>query len=86
MTEPATITLKEDRIRERVAAGAETSTPVAKIIKANIPNLLEERQEKQLSKKQAVRKARKTRNAGKEKTVSEAKAKKKAKRAKKQDK
>ena len=82
MTDPSTIELKEDRVRERIEAGAQTSDVVAKIIKEKIPGLLEERSEKQLSKLQEQRKARKARSKGKEKKVSEAKAKKKAKKAK----
>lgn len=82
MTDPSTVELKEDRIRERIEAGAETSDVVAKIIKQKIPGLLEERSEKKLAKLQAQRKARKARSQGKDKKVSEAKAKKKAKKAK----
>lgn len=82
MTDPSTVELKEDRIRERVAQGAETSETVATLIKKNIPGLLEEREEKNLNSLRTRRSARKVRNKGKEKVVSERKAKKKAKKAK----
>lgn len=62
--------------------GAQTTEKVAKIIKANIPGLLEARSEAQLDKTAARRKARKERNKGKEKVASEAKTKKRAKKAK----
>ena len=82
MTDPSTITIKEDRIRARVAEGAQTTRMVAKIIKNEIPGLLEEIETRQTTSKVARRTARKERNKGKEKVVSERKAKKKAKKAK----
>lgn len=82
MTDPSTVQLKEDRIRERVAQGAETTATVAKLIKQNIPGLLEQREEKNLDSLRARRTARKARNKGKDKVVSERKAKKQAKKNK----
>ena len=61
MTDPATVELKEERIKHWVEAGAHATGRVADIIKTKIPNLLEERTERQVAKKQAARKARKER-------------------------
>ena len=81
MTEPATIIVKEDRIRERLSKGATTSEVVKGIIKKSIPNLIEDAESKRLEKLQAQRKARKARSKKTEKRVSEGKAKRKASRA-----
>ena len=61
MTDPATVELKEERIKHWVAKGAHATSRVADVIKQKIPNLLEEREERQTAKIQAARKARKER-------------------------
>jgi small subunit ribosomal protein S16 len=61
LTDPPTVSLKEDRVKDRVAKGAIVTETVSKIIKKNIPNLLEDVANRRRAKIQARRKARKTR-------------------------
>ena len=63
MTEPATITLKEEAVRKWVAAGAKATPKVRDIIIKNIPGLIEEKETAQRNKIQERRKARKERQA-----------------------
>jgi small subunit ribosomal protein S16 len=59
LTQPATITLKEDRVRYWVGVGAQQSRLVGDLIKKEIPGLLEERTTAKQAKVQAKRKKRK---------------------------
>jgi small subunit ribosomal protein S16 len=61
LKEPATIILKEDRVRYWLSVGAQTTPLVRSIIKKSIPGLMEGLEKGRLDKLQAARKARKTR-------------------------
>ena len=61
LKEPATIVLKEDRVRYWLSVGAQTTPLVRSIIKKSIPGLMEGLEKSRLDKLQAARKARKTR-------------------------
>lgn len=65
MTKPATVVLKVERVKHWIGVGAQPSETVGSIIKKQIPNLLEERTTRQLTKLKAARKARKARMAKK---------------------
>ena len=62
MTEPHTLTLKEDRVKYWVGIGAQTSGLARDLINKQIPGLLEEREKRQREKIQAVRAKRKKRH------------------------
>lgn len=81
LTNPATVTLKEDRVRHWVAQGALTSDTVSSIIEGQIPGFLSELQEKRVAKVRSRRAARKAsaKKAGAKRTKSEAKLKRIAK-------
>lgn len=80
-TNPATVTLKEEKVKKWVATGAEVSESVRSIIEKLHPGLVKNREEAQRKKIQAARKKRKARLAGK--TDAKKAAKKSAKTAKK---
>lgn len=61
LKEPATIVLKEDRVRYWLSVGAQTTPLVRSIIKKSIPGLMEGLEKNRLDKLQAARKARKAR-------------------------
>lgn len=63
LTNPSTVTLKEDRIKWWIEHGATATSVVRDIIRKKMPNLIEAREEHQLKKLQAARKARKARAA-----------------------
>jgi len=64
-SDPARITLKEDRVRHWVSVGAQTTEIVRNLIERTFPGLITEREKHALSKLQAARKKRKARLAGK---------------------
>lgn len=59
LTEPATILLKEDRIKHWIGVGARPSDTVAQVIKKTIPGYLEEIEGGRLKKLRAARAKRK---------------------------
>lgn len=61
MTNPATITMKEDRIKRWMAVGAQQTRIVRSLITKQIPGLVEEKEKAQREKIQARRKQRKER-------------------------
>ncbi|HMO02273.1 MAG TPA: 30S ribosomal protein S16 [Oligoflexia bacterium] len=61
LTNPATITFNKDLAQKWIVNGAKPSRKVGDIIKKELPNFLEERVAKKISKIQAKRKARKAR-------------------------
>lgn len=61
LTEPATILLKEDRIKHWIGVGALPSQTVSEVIMKTIPGYLEEVQSGRLKKIQAIRAKRKAR-------------------------
>jgi small subunit ribosomal protein S16 len=69
MTEPSSVVLKEDRIKNWVSKGALPSPLVRKLIQDNFPGLLEEREKNQRSRIQAARKKRKERAASRSKAA-----------------
>ena len=58
LNNPARITLKEDLVKKWMQAGAKPTLVVRSIIKRTIPGYVEAREEHQLKKTQAARKAR----------------------------
>ncbi len=82
MLNPAVFTLKEDRIKHWVSAGAYTTDIVKSLIKKQIPGLIEAKETVRVEKIQAKRKARKAKleKAGK-KLGNTKKKEKKAKKA-----
>lgn len=82
MTEPATVTLKEESIRNWVAQGAKPTRLVAGLLKKNIEGLLEDKEKAQREKIQERRAKRKKRSAGKEKASNPRRERKKQKRQK----
>ena len=73
MVEPHAVALKEDLIKKWLTEGAQVSDTVASLIKKQFPGFLEAIIDVRLKKKQAARKARKTRSAGKTKTAAKKK-------------
>lgn len=67
LNDPATIVLKEDRVRHWMALGAQVTPIVRTIIRKTVPGLIESLEKSRIEKKQAARKARKTRSATREK-------------------
>lgn len=67
MSEPAVVSLQEDKIKKWIGVGAQYSGVVRDLIKKNIPGLIEKREDHQKAKIQAARKARKARAAKKKK-------------------
>lgn len=63
MVDPAAVVLKEDRVKKWIQNGARPSTMVRSLIRKNIPGMIEERENHQLEKVRARRKARKQRQA-----------------------
>lgn len=61
LKDPASIVLKEDRVRYWLSVGAQTTPLVRSIIKKGIPGLMEDLEKGRLDKLQAARKARKAR-------------------------
>lgn len=61
MTEPATVTLKEDRLRYWAGVGALPTTQTQRLVEKQLPGLFVERFTAQRGKIQARRKARKQR-------------------------
>lgn len=60
---PYTFTMKEDKVKKWIEAGAQPTLIVKNLIKKQIPGFIETRTEKQKSKIVAARKARKARIA-----------------------
>ena len=81
MVTPASISLKEDRVKHWIEAGAETSRLVKDVIKKQIPGYLEERETAKRSKIAQRRKSRRERvkAAGKRTAKKAAKTAKKSK-------
>lgn len=65
LTDPATVTLKEDRVKYWVGMGAQTSDTVAQIIEKQIPGFLGDIDTKKRAKIKAARSKRKARSKGK---------------------
>ena len=63
LTNPITVTLKEDRVKYWVGVGAKPSQTVAAIIDSKLPGYLEGLDTARLDKIRTARKARKTRAA-----------------------
>ncbi len=61
LTNPETVSMKEERIKHWIEQGAQPSDTVAQVIKRNIPGFLEEKETKRLDKKRALRAKRKAR-------------------------
>ena len=61
LTEPATVLLKEERIKHWIGVGAKPSQTVSEVIKRTIPGYLEEVESSRLKKLQATRAKRKAR-------------------------
>lgn len=66
LVEPATIVLKEDRVRYWLSVGAQTTPLVRNIIKKSIPGLMEGLEKSRLDKLQKARRARKERAKARE--------------------
>jgi len=66
LSEPATIVLKEDRVRHWLAMGAQTTPLVRSIIKKNTPGLMEGLEKSRLEKLQSARRSRKERAKARE--------------------
>ena len=83
LTDPITLTLKEERVKYWVGVGAAPSPTVASMINKRLPGFLEELNKKRLEKVRAVRAKRKTRaKAGGSKKAEKAPAKKAKAKAK----
>lgn len=65
MVEPPLITMKGDRIKHWIGVGAEVTGVTRKLIKAEVPGVLEARDDNQRAKIQDARKKRKARLAKK---------------------
>lgn len=63
MTEPRTVTLKQDRVKHWIENGASTTDRVKIFIQEHIPQLIEEKEEAKRNKIKAQRKKRKERAA-----------------------
>ena len=61
---PPKIVLKEDRVKEWIEKGAQTTSLVRSIIKKTIPGYMEGKEASRLAKVQKARKARKARAKG----------------------
>jgi len=61
LTNPETVSMKEERIKHWIEQGAQPSDTVAQVIKRNIPGFLEEKETKRLDRKRALRAKRKAR-------------------------
>lgn len=61
LTDPATIIVKEDRVRKWVDEGAQMTVQVRSIIKKSIPGFIEEIEKRRLEKKRTARQKRKAR-------------------------
>lgn len=79
MTEPATVNLKEEPVRQWLEQGALPTALVRSLIKKNIPGLIEEREDSKKAKVRARREQRKTRTKGSAKREKSPKKLKKAK-------
>lgn len=64
MVNPAQIVIKEDRVKEWMEKGAQTTSLVRSIIKKSIPGYMEGKEASRLAKVQKARKARKARAKG----------------------
>lgn len=78
LTNPTTITIKEDRIRHWIGQGALPSDTVRQILAKEVPGFFEELVTKRLNKIKARRKARKARGGSKKREMSPGKARRKA--------
>ena len=79
LTDPITLTLKEDRVKYWIGVGAAPSATVSAMINKKIPGLLEDLEKKRLAKVRAARSKRKARAKSSGKSAApkkEAKAKK----------
>lgn len=72
LTNPATLELKEDRVRYWVGVGAKPSDTVAKFIDQVLPGFLADLEKGRLAKVRSARAARKKRNKGKKKEAAQA--------------
>lgn len=63
MTDPPTVSLKEDRVKRWIGVGAQTTPVVRGMIVRNFPGVLEAREEHQRAKLQQQRRKRKERLA-----------------------
>ena len=61
MSEPATVSLQEDKIKKWIALGAQVSSVVRSLLVKNYPGLVETREEHQRKKIQDARRKRKVR-------------------------
>lgn len=61
LTEPATVVLKEDRIKHWIGVGARPSQTVAEVIMKAIPGVWEDKESARLNKIRAARAKRKAR-------------------------
>lgn len=61
LTEPPTLSLKEDRIRRWISYGAKASGTARELLKKAFPNMIEERENSKRRKLQANRRVRKER-------------------------
>jgi small subunit ribosomal protein S16 len=77
MLNPPRITLKEDRVRHWIEQGAQVTSVVRDLVRRTIPGFIEGREQHQLKKLQAARKARKTRSKSDTKAAKPKKAAKK---------
>jgi len=78
LSNPAQVTLREDRIRQWIENGAKATGAARDIIRKRIPGLVDDREKHQLAKIQARRKARKARAKGGAKSTTKAAPAKKA--------
>ncbi|MFO0416906.1 MAG: 30S ribosomal protein S16 [Pseudomonadota bacterium] len=63
LTSPATVNLKEDKVKKWLAVGATPTLVVRSLIKRSFPGVVEAREEHQRSKIQEARRKRKQRSA-----------------------
>jgi small subunit ribosomal protein S16 len=77
MVTPVRLTFKEDRVRYWIENGAQLTSVVRDLIRRAIPGFVEGREDHQLKKLQAARKARKARAKGEKKAAPKKAAKKK---------
>ena len=78
LTDPETVTIKEERIKHWVALGARPSDRVASILNKLLPDYLGDIEKAQLEKVRSKRAKRKAKLAGKKPVKSEAKLKRRA--------
>lgn len=61
ITDPATIVLKEDRVRHWIGLGAQITPAIRKIVRKQVPGFIEDLEKRRTEKKQKARAARKAR-------------------------